>query len=708
MKLVKAVFRRKCNRRNGERSDEAGDTLVELLIAMTIIAITVAGLLGGLATDIGSSGTHRGIATLDGILQSFAEEARQVIELDPNGAQFTPCSSTPPAYRMVSAPYPSYGSPNTAVTVFATGFTLGVGVSTVLLEPNPGSTTGATQVYPAAPPPLPLQAAPAPATPTATFGNTTITFLVPTGLTPGTSYYVAVTQTVVVSGRPKSLTAVSSVPFTPVSASTANPVDPSPMQNYTLGITAVSYWNGSDFTATSCNPANALNADLQQVTIRGTAPGVSDTYNVVVTSPIAFKGGAAIPITYSGPASPQLGDTLTYTADVSNASGYSSFASPTGTLTWYVIPPSGPAASCSTIAPSSPTWTLPSGTTPTCSFKAMAAGTYSVYARYTGDQNYLSTLGQCPPTTTSCNPAAIPRANPTLSVVGTSNNAAYHPTITFTATVSGPGNTPTGTINWNISQTGNSFATTPSCGGATLNSSGQATCTIANATPGSYIATATYDPTTPPPGDPNYNPAGPSSSNTVNVPFLSQTVTLTETVSGATVTVHADVTGPAGDPPPTGSVSWTKKYCSTNTISLDSSGVHATCAFTASTPNSGYFGMFTYNGDVNYSPSTTPVNIPIAKAGYASGPGTFALTLTITGPLGGPSPGGNVTWTNVTAGGVPTSCISQTSSSSGNVTTFSCALPPVPVSYQASASYSGDPNYLPPYPNPTTVGPVTG
>ena len=700
MKTDKVTFRQRIGRWNNGRHDDVGDTLVELLIAMTIIAISVAGLLGGLATDITSSGTHRGISTLDGIVRSFAEEARQVVELDPNG-QFTPCSSTPPAYRMVSAPYPSFGSPNTAVTVFGTGFTPSGSISKVWLEPTPGSTTGATQVYPAAAPPAPLQAAPTPTTPSASFGNSTVTFLVPAGLTVGTNYYVAVFDN-------NGLKAVSNVPFTPVTAATAPPVDPSPLQNYTLGITAVHYWSGSDFSATSCGPTDGLSADLQQLTIKGTAPGTSDTYNVVVTSPTAFKGTPSIPITYSGPASPKLGDTLTYTAVVSNASGYSGFGNPSGTLTWIVIPPSGPATSCSTTAPSSPTWTLPSGTTPTCSFKAKATGIYGVYARYAGDQNYLTSLGQCPPTTATCNPTAIPKATPTLSVSGSSNGAAYHPTLTFTATVSGPGNTPTGTINWSISQTGNSFATTPSCGPSTLNSSGQTTCTVTNATPGSYVATASYDPTTPTPGDPNYNAAGPISSNTVNVPFLAQTVTLTETVSGATITVHADVTGPAGDPPPTGSVSWTKKFCSTNTSSNDSSGVHATCAFTATNPNSGYFGTFTYNGDVNYSPSNTAVNIPIATPGHTSGPGTFALTLTITGPLGGFSPGGTVSWTNVTAGGVPASCISQTSSSSGNVTTFSCALPAVPVSYQASASYSGDSNYLPPYPNPTTVGPVTG
>lgn len=676
------------------RCDDAGDTLVELLIAMTIIAISVAGLLGGLATDIGSSGTHRGITTLDGIVRSFAEEARQVVELDPQ-AQFTPCGSSAPAYRMVSAPYPSIGSTNTAVTVFGTGFTPGGAISSVWLEPTSGSRTGAVQAYPGSAPPTPLQAAPAPTSPTTTFGNTTVTFLVPSGLTIGTNYYVALTDSA-------GLQAISSVPFIPESAAATPVVDPSPLQDYTLGITKVTYWSGSDVSATSCSPTNGLGADLQQLTIAGTAPGEHDTYNVVVTSPVAFKAGESIPITYAGPANPALGDTLTYTASVTGNSGYSGYASPSGSLTWFVIPPSGPSTSCSTTAPSSPTWTLPAGSTPTCSFKAMAAGTYSVYAKYTGDTNYLVGVGQCPPLSGTCNPKAIGKATPSLTVAGTSSGGLL-PTITFKATVSGTGNTPTGSIEWVIKQSGKatSYCSSPS----TLNASGQTTCTITTAPPGSYIATVTYDPTTT--NDPNYNPTGPVSSNAVNVALLSASVSLSESVTGSSLVVTATVTGPLGSTGPTGSVTWSSGLCSSTSGNSLKSG-QASCTI-KNPSNVGYFGTFAYDGDTNYSATSTAVNIPITSWSYSTGTASLTFMLTVTGPLVGPAPVGPVSW-NVTSGKSSVPCVAQPTTATANSATFSCMVTPASPTalYTASATYGSDPNYLPPYPNPTQSQAVNG
>ena len=701
IRSISRFLERTAQERN-ERPRDAGDTLVEILIAVVIIGLTVAGLVGGLAADIGTSGTHRGIASLDGMVRSFAEEVRQVVQLSPSGAQFTPCNgatpTTPPAYRMISAPYPASAVPNTAVTAFASGFVYGP-ITQVWLETTPGSTSGgAVKVYdsvtPVPGPPAPYAPAPAPSTPTAQFGNSTITFIVPSGLT-APAYDLAAKDSFVQNFVPSPHWAVSSVPFAP--GTTGTPVDPSPLQNYQLGIGAVQYWGGSDFSATRCAPTDPLSTDLQQITIQASAPGASDTYNVVVANPRASKSNVTIPITYSpsNPPSPTVGANLTYTANVNAVKQYSTYTSSvTGTLTWIVVPPSGPTPTCD--PPSLQSWTLP-GATPTCTFKAKAAGSYQVFARYTGDNNFVSGVSECSNlvATSSCTPAppGVAKGNPSVSVLGSSNGAPYHPTLTFTTTVTGAGNTPTGTVNWSISQTGNPFAVAPSCSPSTLNSSGQTTCTVNNATPGNYVATATYL------GDNNYNAASPQASNSVNVPFLAQTMTLQESVSGTTITVTANVTGPGGgDPAPTGSGSWSSGLCSQKTTSLP-----ATCTIKNAT-DQGYFGTFTYSGDVNYSTSNTAVNIPVTT-GSATGQGTTTLTfkLLVTGPLVGPAPTGNVTW-SVKAGAVTVPCTTTGSTSTTNSTTFTCSVPDLHgVSYTVQATYPGDSNYLPPYPNPLTI-----
>jgi type II secretory pathway pseudopilin PulG len=106
------------------RSPDAGDTLVELLVAITIISICVVGLIGGLAAAVGSSGNHRSLTTLDAAIKSFAEQARYEVQLQPAsggaGPVFTRCTST---YVLAAAPNPSSGPVGTAVTVFGSGFT---------------------------------------------------------------------------------------------------------------------------------------------------------------------------------------------------------------------------------------------------------------------------------------------------------------------------------------------------------------------------------------------------------------------------------------------------------------------------------------------------------------------------------------------------------------------------------------------------------
>jgi len=59
---------------------EAGDTLIELLIAIVIISLSVTALLGMLITSLTSSAEHRSLADLDTVVKSFAESATYQIQ----------------------------------------------------------------------------------------------------------------------------------------------------------------------------------------------------------------------------------------------------------------------------------------------------------------------------------------------------------------------------------------------------------------------------------------------------------------------------------------------------------------------------------------------------------------------------------------------------------------------------------------------------
>ena len=56
-------------------SSERGDTLIEILIAMTVLGIAAVALLAGFATAITSSSEHRSLASLDSSTRLAANQA---------------------------------------------------------------------------------------------------------------------------------------------------------------------------------------------------------------------------------------------------------------------------------------------------------------------------------------------------------------------------------------------------------------------------------------------------------------------------------------------------------------------------------------------------------------------------------------------------------------------------------------------------------
>ena len=90
--------------RGHAESSEAGDTLIEVLIAIVIIALTVTALLGGLVTAITSSTTEQSLSTVDSVLNNFAQAAQYEVQ---QANFFINCTTTP--YRFIERAIPGVG-----------------------------------------------------------------------------------------------------------------------------------------------------------------------------------------------------------------------------------------------------------------------------------------------------------------------------------------------------------------------------------------------------------------------------------------------------------------------------------------------------------------------------------------------------------------------------------------------------------------------
>lgn len=64
--------------------DDAGDTLVEVLLALAIVAVSAVALIGSVLTGISASSEHRTLADSDTYLRSYADAAAQQIQRQNN------------------------------------------------------------------------------------------------------------------------------------------------------------------------------------------------------------------------------------------------------------------------------------------------------------------------------------------------------------------------------------------------------------------------------------------------------------------------------------------------------------------------------------------------------------------------------------------------------------------------------------------------
>ena len=532
--------------RNSERS-EGGDTLIEVLIAIVVIAIGVVALLGALTTSITSSATYRSLATIDTVLKDFAEAVKYDVQQVPTASSlYTNCATS---YQVVNE-YPTSTVAGGGVTVLGTGFTpyqtVQVMVNGVPMVVQSGQTVEPNQSV-VATFTLPTNSTPGPQVIALSDGGPFITSVTPLTVNPSLSSLtptsgpdgaqVSVTAAGFIGGAslavsvggiavtpspstadangnaiitfdiPNSLPEVPPTPETVVVsdgtytstttiivASSTGPAGPaftppaSAISNYTIGL-SVSWWNGSIFQSAPTPCGSSDETGIQLVTVQATASNnVTDTLSFVVTDPVYRPGitvnTGAVPIFSSATPAPQP---VTFTAIVSGSVGS---GAPTGTMAWNT--PCMNASTSSTLVASG------SSSSAVCIVSA-STGTYSVAASYSGDSNYSPVVGYG---------AATVGDAASIATSWSPNPATYGPlsSTQFSATVSSlsPGGpTPTGTITWAFSS---ASGAPPACTTASTLSGNPATttvltdCSVTFGTAGTYQVTATYS------GDNNYSP----------------------------------------------------------------------------------------------------------------------------------------------------------------------------------------------------------
>lgn len=67
------------------RGDERGETLIEVLVALSLLAVAVAVIIGGIATSIRVTDIHRKQATAGAYARDFAESVETSVAASPTG-----------------------------------------------------------------------------------------------------------------------------------------------------------------------------------------------------------------------------------------------------------------------------------------------------------------------------------------------------------------------------------------------------------------------------------------------------------------------------------------------------------------------------------------------------------------------------------------------------------------------------------------------
>jgi Tfp pilus assembly protein PilV len=71
------------------RGDQRGETLLELLVTVTIMGTAFVGILAGIGTTFMATDSHRQAATAEGVVRSYAERIA-----DPSDVPYVACATT--------------------------------------------------------------------------------------------------------------------------------------------------------------------------------------------------------------------------------------------------------------------------------------------------------------------------------------------------------------------------------------------------------------------------------------------------------------------------------------------------------------------------------------------------------------------------------------------------------------------------------------
>ena len=241
--------------------DERGDSLIEVLFAVVIIALAAGPLIGALLESIAASAEHRGLATADTLLKSFAETAVSEIETSPLPTTAYQVSTTP-SYRLLSDPSKMSGPVGTPVTVFVTGFS-SAPPSKVTVGSVSTSSPSVTRYGPRT-------------------GAARITFTIPSG-----KYTTLPRKPIKVSSTTGA--SVTSLPGTgfqvTTSGSGSTTTKTTPYKAYEIEVASVKCWTRTTTSFSACSTANK-SSGLQLLTFSGTGPsGTLGTLGVVVRDP---------------------------------------------------------------------------------------------------------------------------------------------------------------------------------------------------------------------------------------------------------------------------------------------------------------------------------------------------------------------------------------------------------------------------------------
>lgn len=638
--------------------DERGDTLIEILVAVAIIAIAFGGLLGALLTSTSSSVTNRGMTNVDAVLRSFAETARYEIQTQPEdgnstGPLFEPCATS---YSLISDPFPTSGPTTTQVVVFATGFaansplTVQVGSTTVV--PLSGATTNSA-------------------------GNSTILFKASTAAGAPVSGTVSVTGTP--AGGSGSVTDYSQVPFT--TSSTSPGTTASTFSDYLVS-SSISAYDSSG----SCPAATPTQ---QQVTLTLVDPesanAASGTLSFVVgdfsPTPVIVSS-SSVSTTTDSPTS-TVPATLAFTATVTTNTGEPETA-PGSAIAWTVTTTgSGPTACSSTT-------TYASGNE-TCKITVGTGGqgSYSVKATYT------NTSGSYPSGSSGESAATLGSAQPILVATAAESPATG---LVFTAVAKGSAGSAVPSsgcgppcFTWTILDSTSTTSTIVPCDSTSgpTDSTGPpptstATCTIASPVFGSTY-TASVD----------YSGSGTYGADLYQLPTALPTLSVASSSSGTSLSYAVTIAGPTGDAVPTGTLQCSATPAPAGSITASAlttgaSSATGTCSFTG-TAGTSYAVTASYVPDSTSQATYTGVSGVVPAVGIAGSNAGDAITFTatISGATGDPAPSGTITC-EVSPSPSGTVTVSPlTPNAGGTASTSTCSFAgTAATSYTATVAYS--------------------